>query len=269
MATTVNGYSVNQVGEAADWSPREFALLSAFASLMPTSGSRVVSAGEHYHNVLTNASGEEKLFVSGSNIGIGTSTPSHQLQIYSFSNAYICMSGNTCAEYGLIFAPSINDQNKLVYKSFGPEFDFYLSGGLVLRVGGVFPEDTGTITVSALQGSGNRAVYSDSNGRLTNTTSDKLLKKDIEILDIESCLLQVNQLRPVSYYWINEKKFGGRQEIGLIAQEVDEVVPEVIGINADGNLSLDYARLVTTLIGAVKELTLKINDLQNQIDELK
>jgi hypothetical protein len=52
MAITVNGYSVNSIGEAADWSPREHALLSAFAGLMPTSGSRLVSASsQHFHQV--------------------------------------------------------------------------------------------------------------------------------------------------------------------------------------------------------------------------
>ena len=61
---TVNGYELNEPNEPANWSPREFNLLSAFAGLMPVSGSRVVSAGEHYHNILTNQNGVPALSIT-------------------------------------------------------------------------------------------------------------------------------------------------------------------------------------------------------------
>jgi hypothetical protein len=54
MAITVNGYSVNEVGEPADWSPREHALLSAFAGLMPTSGARFID-NQHFHTIITDS----------------------------------------------------------------------------------------------------------------------------------------------------------------------------------------------------------------------
>jgi len=79
---TVNGYELNAPYESADWSPREFNLLSAFAGLMPVSGSRVVSAGEHYHNMLTDQYGTSSLFVtSGGYVGIGTTSPSEMLTV--------------------------------------------------------------------------------------------------------------------------------------------------------------------------------------------
>ena len=64
MPTEVNKYELNAPGESADWSQREFNLLSAFAGLMPVSGSRVVSAGEHFHNILTNQNGVPALFIT-------------------------------------------------------------------------------------------------------------------------------------------------------------------------------------------------------------
>lgn len=77
MPSAVNGYSLNAVGEPADWSQREFNLLSAFAGLMPVSGSRVVSAGEHYHNELTDQYGVNRVYVtSAGKIGIGNGATS-------------------------------------------------------------------------------------------------------------------------------------------------------------------------------------------------
>ena len=60
----VNGYELNKPGESADWSQREFNLLSAFAGLMPACGSKVVSAGEHFHNILTNQNGVPALSIT-------------------------------------------------------------------------------------------------------------------------------------------------------------------------------------------------------------
>ncbi|MBN2777195.1 MAG: tail fiber domain-containing protein [Bacteroidales bacterium] len=62
----------------------------------------------------------------------------------------------------------------------------------------------------------------------------------------------------------------GRQ-IGLISQEVEAIVPEVVAVTMDGKKALDYSKLVTLLIEAFKEQQYQIEDLeqqliQNQID---
>lgn len=105
---------------------------------------------------------------------------------------------------------------------------------------------------SYLAGTGNRAVYSDLNGTLTNAASDERLKKDISSLTYG--LNEALSLNPVFYKWIDDSKMGSQKEIGLIAQQVQEICPEVIGVNSDGMLSLDYAKLIAVLINAVKEL---------------
>lgn len=74
MAENVNGYSVNQPGEASDWSSREYALLSAFARLMPTSGSNVISANnQHSHTFLTDNNGNYKISATSGSIVLTTS----------------------------------------------------------------------------------------------------------------------------------------------------------------------------------------------------
>ena len=58
---------------------------------------------------------------------------------------------------------------------------------------------------------------------------------------------------------------GSQKEIGLIAQEVQEVVPEVIGENSDGTLSLDYPKLTALLIESTKELISRLEFLESKI----
>ena len=121
----------------------------------------------------------------------------------------------------------------------------------------------GTTAVPNLYGSGNRAVYSTSNGTLTNSSSDKSMKKNTARLS--DTLALVESLEPISYYWRDkhQKKLGSQREIGLIAQDVQRFLPEIIGENGDGTLALDYSRLSVVLIGAVQELSARVRSLES------
>ncbi|WP_033113903.1 tail fiber domain-containing protein, partial [Aeromonas lacus] len=98
------------------------------------------------------------------------------------------------------------------------------------------------------------------NGRFRADTvtqsSDLRLKENISPLS--SALDKVLKLNGVNYNLI------GRDETscGFIAQEVQEVIPEVVHTDANGMLSIEYASMVSYLVEAIK-------DLQAQIDMLK
>lgn len=113
-------------------------------------------------------------------------------------------------------------------------------------------DNAGNLKVSNLAGSGNRAVYSDANGNLTNTSSDGTLKE--RVMELVAPLRAVLNLRPVSFNWKDTERFGPQREIGFIAQEVMGVVPEVVGKNADGTYTVDYPKLTAVLAGSVREL---------------
>ena len=86
--------------------------------------------------------------------------------------------------------------------------------------------------------------------------SDKRLKKNIK--QIESALDKVNKLQGVSFKW----KKGNKKEIGLIAQDVKKVLPEVVNGSDKKGYSINYGNITALLIEAIKEQ-------QTQIDELK
>jgi len=72
----------------------------------------------------------------------------------------------------------------------------------------------------------------------------------------------VQGLRGVYFDW----KSNGKHDIGMIAEEVAEVIPEVVGYedNSKDVSSMDYARLVALLVEAVKEQQKEIADLKTQ-----
>jgi hypothetical protein len=64
-------------------------------------------------------------------------------------------------------------------------------------------------------------------------------------------------LRGVSYDWRQEeypeKNFEHRRQIGFIAQEVKEVLPEVVSQDGEGYYSIGYSRIIPVLVEAIKE----------------
>lgn len=94
--------------------------------------------------------------------------------------------------------------------------------------------------------------------------SSRRWKTDIEPL--EGALDKVKELQGVSY----RMKTGGERQIGLIAEDVGKVIPEVVQYeeNKIDAQSVDYARLVALLIEAVKEQQSRIDKQQEQIDKL-
>ena len=98
-------------------------------------------------------------------------------------------------------------------------------------------------------------------------TSDVRLKTDIKPLE-GSSLEKVKQLNAKTYLWKDDLMGkGDKREIGLIAQEVAEVVPEVVSKMSRGadTLGVAYTQLVPLLVEAVKELSAKVESLEAQL----
>ncbi|WP_106916048.1 tail fiber domain-containing protein [Chryseobacterium aurantiacum] len=100
--------------------------------------------------------------------------------------------------------------------------------------------------------------------------SDERLKQNIT--EIKSSGEIVNRLRPVSYFW-NEtgKKKGGNAQLqyGLLAQEVEKVLPNIVSTDNDGYKSVNYNELIPLLLQTVQEQGKKIDELQKEVHQLK
>ena len=94
--------------------------------------------------------------------------------------------------------------------------------------------------------------------------SDARLKSDIKT--IEGGLEKVLQLRGVTY--IRDDNKDGGQQIGVIAQEVEEIIPQVVKTADDemGTKSVDYGRITAVLIESIKELKAEIDELKEKLN---
>lgn len=93
-----------------------------------------------------------------------------------------------------------------------------------------------------------------------NTTSDATLKTNVETLT--GSLDAVKALRGVSFDWIES----GNSEVGVIAQEVEAVIPDLVSTNDEGIKSVKYGNIVAVLIEAIKEQQEQIDALKEQLN---
>ncbi|MBO6518385.1 MAG: tail fiber domain-containing protein [Bacteroidia bacterium] len=98
-----------------------------------------------------------------------------------------------------------------------------------------------------------------------SSISDQRAKQDIE--DIPYGLNHLLKLNPSTYKY----KGGNLQSLGFIAQEVLEVVPEVVNVpdNQEEMMSVRYAELIPVLTKAIQDLNQKVEELNQKVDELE
>jgi len=102
-------------------------------------------------------------------------------------------------------------------------------------------------------------------------SSDRRFKKDIKPL--KDSLSKALFLEPVTFYFKTEefknKGFSTKKQIGLIANDVEKVIPESIHTDREGYKHIDYNTLSPVLIGSIQELNRKITTLENENNSLK
>jgi hypothetical protein len=115
-------------------------------------------------------------------------------------------------------------------------------------------------------------VSNDATGTINNDDSsgffsDKRLKTDIKPL--EDSLQHIEQINGVKFYWKDKKRFGSQKEIGVIAQDVEKVYPQIVTTDKDGYKKVNYQLLVAPLIEAVKELKKENEQLKQRVEKLE
>lgn len=206
-----------------------------------------------------NTAGSERFRVdSAGNIGIGTNAPRAKLEVQGNANistsVYTATStaatinvNNPTAQFSLTLTNNqINTIGFNGVAEVGVNYSGYLGGttqfrNFVVYNGknspiGTFTGSTGSLTVA-----GDVAAYSDAT-----------LKSDVHT--IENALSKVLQLRGVTF--IKDDK----RSIGVIAQEIEKVIPEVV--STAEYKSVAYGNLVGLLIEAIKELKIEIDQLK-------
>ena len=110
-----------------------------------------------------------------------------------------------------------------------------------------------SIAVDVSSITGNLSVTGDVTAVNFNATSDATLKENLSIID--SPLEKLSLLNGYTFNWIDNK----REAVGIVAQEVEKVFPQIVSTSEDGLKRVSYDSLIPLLIESIK-------DLKNQLD---
>jgi len=98
-------------------------------------------------------------------------------------------------------------------------------------------------------------------------SSDVRLKDNLQV--IQDSLDKVGQISGYEFDW-NDKSPEWAQErghdIGVVAQEIQKVLPEIVTERTNGYLGVDYKRIIPLLIESVKELKQEVEDLKKKVN---
>jgi len=135
--------------------------------------------------------------------------------------------------------------------------------GNVVPSGNISGSSTSHLTMGQISSSGDVVADGDV---VAYNSSDVRLKDNIEV--IKGSLDKIDGIRGVEFDW-NDKSPGWAQErghdIGVIAQEVQKIIPEIVVERKNGYLGVDYKRIIPLLIESIKELKQEVNDLKKKV----
>jgi hypothetical protein len=221
------------------------------ASLVAGTGISVGAAAEGGTPTITNTAPDQTVsLTAGSNVTISGSYPNFTIastaslsqdQRFSGSDVYV---GNN--DVFLHFEDNSS--------TFGG------SEAMLFQVGS-------SATDMAVNTSGNLFIA----GTLTQnySFSDERLKTDINEITSSESLEKIIGLSPVNFKWLNPREeWVDKTQIGLIAQSVESIIPEVVRedyrLGSTGKYKIvQYENLIPLLIGAIKELKAKVDALEN------
>ncbi|WP_312399956.1 tail fiber domain-containing protein, partial [Chryseobacterium sp.] len=227
-----------------------------------TASSNNVKLGGTLSEATSIANAGNNLTITGAgSVGIGTATPRTKLEVAggpistsagAFPNTTnMAAIGWNIIESGVGFNEYVNYRGS---GNGGHRFYSLVSGA---------PTEANSLSYLNINGAWSATAY--------NTTSDVRLKRNIK--PVENGLQTILKLNPVSY----EKKTNldtkeyKTKEIGFVAQEIREVLPDMVAESEDENklLSVNYDSLIPVLTKAVQELNSKVDELNAKVQKLE
>jgi spore maturation protein SpmB len=116
-----------------------------------------------------------------------------------------------------------------------------------------------------MDASGTTGRIDATNDIVAYSSSDRRFKENIT--PIENALDKINQIGGYEFDWKEENKTEHGYEghdLGVIAQEIEAIAPELVQTRENGYKAVKYDKLVSVLIQAVKELSAKVNELETK-----
>lgn len=242
--------------------------------------------------------GSNNLFIieQGGNVGIGTTSPSTKLDVNGTANATLvtaptvrstgggdggfvlrqwtqsssyaslATNGMTGLEYCMISDGTntfVGAGTSGVLKLRGPANDsspeILLNGTDVEVNTGDLKIPDGSLAVGNISNSATDGRIDASNDIVAFSTSDVRLKNNIK--SIEGALDKVMLIQGVEFDWEEKQEVHGNsgKDVGVLAQEIEQVLPEVVTTRDNGYKAVKYEKIIPLLIEAIKDLNDKLD----------
>ena len=241
----------------------------------------------------------EKMSILGNgNVGIGTSDPLNRLSVFAGQDiAYSAVNAATWAVASIStpYGHGVADRASGLMLSVGNYNGSDRGAGIVAVSTGIeYAADLAIITGAGWATSSERARFTSDGKTLINRTTDDgtgaklqvsggvssngvLLTSDAKfkknLLPINDSLEKVLGMKGLSYEWKTdeyiEKSFPEGRHYGVIAQQIEKVLPEVVNTAPDGTKAVAYTEIIPVLIEAIKEQQKQIDELKKRLVELQ
>jgi hypothetical protein len=196
----------------------------------------------------------ERLVVNGAIRVLGSTSGSIKLQANAAAGAYtLTLPGDAGLAGQLLTTDGSGKLSWFTIPNIGPTYDLQVKSlGVGTGASGVTGEIRATDNITS--------YYS----------SDERLKENV--LPIMDAIAKVNAIRGVEFDWTDDyiATHGGedgtfirKHDVGVIAQEIEQVLPEVVTTREDGTKAVKYDRIVALLIEAIKDLSKEVDRLKN------
>ena len=231
-------------------------------------------SGISYNNstgVITNSStNTDTLPSAGTGISVSGATVTNTGVTSIVAGSRISISGGTGAV--TVTASSQTDNNFTT--TLKNKLDGIASGATAVNNTNQLTNGAGFVTSSGfVNGSGNALTASTGtfNGAITSTgditafySSDMALKENFS--PISQALQKVGLISGYEFDWKDHKDplvIGKGHDVGIIAQEVEKVLPEVVMTRTNGKKAVNYSKIIPLLIESIKELKTELDDLKS------
>jgi len=200
-------------------------------------------------------SGSSRFYIeNGGNVGIGTSSPAAQLEIYKINDDPATLRLSSEVQDGDAIAAIISFSNDAG------------GGGVQGRIENIATEDDTTVFKFYTDNTSSPSMTLFDSGNMTiagtlTQNSDVRLKENIK--PIESALDKVKQMQGVEF----NKTNSSTKEIGVVAQEIEKIIPELVLEDKEGIKSVAYGNITAVLIEAIKEQQKQIEELKQQLNK--
>jgi hypothetical protein len=209
------------------------------------------------------------VFSEDGEVGIGIEEPERALHIKDDNPRILIEAETSNPEINFKSAGDASTEVWALYKdSSNDDLYFYQNGSISLAL----KNSTGSVGIGTNSTSTYKLyVQGEAYSTIAWSSSDLKFKQEIE--DIDDALDKVLDLRGVRFRWRTEeyedRGFPEGRHYGVVAQDAEKVMPEIVKEGPEGELSVAYSEIIPVLIESVKELKAENDLLKKRIEALE